>query len=100
MAVARNSTSFPTWTPDSKHLFFLSQERSKERPQPYNRVFLNGKATTARSFDFQQPTTPGTWQVGANGALQFVVFEGPVAKRYRITPGAEPGIDAALAAAK
>ena len=37
---------------------------------------------------------------GANGALQFVVFEGPVAKRYRITPGAEPGIDAALAAAK
>jgi hypothetical protein len=100
VAVARNSTSFPTWTPDSKHLFFLSQERSKERPQPYNRVFLNGKATTARSFDFQQPTTPGTWQVGANGALQFVVFEGPVAKRYRITPGAEPGIDAALAAAK
>ncbi len=100
VAVARNSTSFPTWTPDSKHLYFLSQERSKERPQPYNRVFLNGKATTARAFDFQQPATFGTWQVGANGALQFIVFEGPVAKRYRIAPGAEPGIDAVLASAK
>jgi hypothetical protein len=100
VATAGPATSFPTWTPDSKHLFWTSLERSAERPQPYPRVFLDGKATTARIFDFEQPTTYGLWQVGADGALRLVVFEGPVAKRYRITPGNDTNIDVVLAAAK
>jgi hypothetical protein len=71
-----------------------------ERPQPYARVFLDGKATTARIFDNLQPTTYGTWQVGADGALMLIVFEGPVTKRYRITPGVDSNIDQVVAAAK
>jgi hypothetical protein len=99
-ATAGNTTSFVTWTPDSKHVYWTSPEKSAERAQPYARVFLNGKPTTARIFDFDQPTTYGTWQVGADGALRLVVFEGAVAKRYRVTPGTDTNIDAVLAAAK
>jgi Tol biopolymer transport system component len=100
VATSGTATSYVSWTPDGKHVFWTSLERSKERPQPYARVFLNGQPTTARIFDFEQPTTPGIWQVGADGALRLVVFEGAVAKRYRIAPGSAPDIDAVLAKAK
>ena len=100
VAMPGNTSSFVTWTPDSKHVYWTSFEKSAERPQTYTRVFLDGKPTTARIFDFDQPTTPGIWQVGADGALQLVVFEGPVAKRYRITPGTNTNIDAVLSTAK
>lgn len=100
VATAGDTSSFATWTPDSKHLYWTSLEKSAERPNPYARVFLNGTPTTARIFDNDQPTTPGIWQVGPDGALRLVVFEGASAKRYRITPGAEPNIDSVLAALK
>ena len=58
------------------------------------------KATTALIFDFDQPATYGVWQVGADGASRLLVFEGPVAKPYRITPGTDTNIVVVLAAAK
>jgi WD40-like Beta Propeller Repeat len=100
VATAGIAPSFPTWTPDSKHVYWTSLEKSAERPQPFSRVFLDGKATTARIFDTVQPATYGIRQVGGNGALQLLVFEGPMTKRYRITPGADSNIDSVLAAAK
>lgn len=47
-----------------------------------------------------KPTAPGAWEVGADGALRLVVFEGPVTKRYRVIPGTDTNIDVVLAAAK
>jgi hypothetical protein len=100
IVAAGNTTSFPSWTPDSKHVYWMAQEKTAERPQAFPRVFLNGKATTVRIVDFQQPTTYGHWQVGADGSLKLVTFEGAVTKRYRIIPGADSTIDTVLAAAK
>jgi hypothetical protein len=100
VATAGIFIQFPTWTPDNKHLLFIAQEKGTERPQPYQRIFLDGAPTAARIFDFEQPTTPGLWEVGADGALQLLVFEGPVAKRYRITPEANTSIESVLANAK
>jgi hypothetical protein len=100
VATAGTGTQLPSWSPDSKHVYWTSLERSAERPNPYQRVFHNGTPTTARIFDNLQPTTFGWWQVGTDNSLKLLVFEGPVTKRYRVIPAADSSIDAVLAAKK
>jgi hypothetical protein len=95
-----NSLSFISWTPDSKHLFWLSGEKGTDRPQPYSRLVLDGAPTSLKLSYEELPPWAGPWEVAADGALQILRFDGATAKRYRITPGSGTSIETALAAAK
>jgi hypothetical protein len=63
-------------------------------------ALLHLAVVTAKLCGSGDPPLTASGQVGADGALRLVVFEGPVAKRYRITPGTDTNIDVVLAAAK
>jgi hypothetical protein len=99
-SIGLNYLSFINWTPDSKHLFWLSGEKGTDRPQPYSRVVLDGAPTSVKLSYEEMPSSPGPWEVGADGTLQILRFDGPTAKRYRIAPGSGTSIETALAAAK
>ena len=95
-----NSISLVNWTPDGRHLYWTSLEKGSDRPQAYVRVVLDGAPTSLKFSAGDLPPWAGPWEVGADGALQILLFDGATAKRYRITPGSTAGIDTALAAAK
>ena len=76
-----------TFTPDSRHLFWLANSSSGQT------VYLDGRP--AARFDFNQlmQLAPGTWEMGADGTLTVVAQSGDAIKRFRITPGSDTGLD-------
>jgi hypothetical protein len=94
-----NSIGLISWSADGKHLYWTSAEKASDRAQPYARVVLDGAPTSLKFSDGDMPPYAGPWEVGAEGALQILLFDGATAKRYRITPGSRD-IETALAAAK
>jgi hypothetical protein len=88
----------PTFTPDGKHLFWLTGDGQREVME----VWLDGK----KVYEFDsQGTRPLTgdgagWVMGADGVLTFVIQTVDGFKRVRITPGADNGVEAMLAKAK
>ncbi|HJQ96679.1 MAG TPA: hypothetical protein VJ826_00120 [Candidatus Polarisedimenticolaceae bacterium] len=92
-----NNGQFLSWSPDSKHLFWVSGEGNPG--QAVYRVYVNGKASQAR-YTGEQPVYAGTWEIGADNVLSMLVFDGLDTKRWRVTPDPAVTIDAALAAVK
>jgi hypothetical protein len=88
----------PTFTPDGKHLFWLTLDGQREMME----VWLDGK----KVYEFDsQGTRPLTgdgagWVMGADGVLTFVIQTVDGFKRVRVTPGREHGVDAMLTKGK
>lgn len=96
---------FPSFTPDSQHLFWAADEPAKVQGQPPSIVvYVDGQeAVRANGYFFQQ--NPGTFDMDRNGVVTYLAADGDVAKRYRITAPAETSVatliaDAAAAQAK
>jgi hypothetical protein len=76
--------AFPTFTPDSQHLFWLGSEVFPDRPQPYLVVYVDGKSTV-RFSESHFLGTKGSWDITKEGVLTLVTVVDDVVKRYRIT---------------
>lgn len=75
--------SFLSWTPDGNHVLWISDEKLGQ--QQSMSVVVDGKPSPLK-FSGDQPAYPGVWQIGTDGVLQFLVFEGQATKRFRLTP--------------
>lgn len=64
---------FPSFTSDSKHVFWVATEVGE--PYPVYRVFGDGKASPVK-FTGDQPHNHGTWDPDGPSSVLFLVFEG------------------------
>jgi hypothetical protein len=86
--------TFPTFTPDSKHLFWLVEDGARSLVK----ILLDGRSVY--EFDAQGSAplkVPGGWTMGESGVLTFFIQTVEGFKRVRITPGAEDGLEALVA---
>jgi hypothetical protein len=86
----------PLFTPDGRHLTWF--DRVPE--DPHWVVFIDGKPTVKVDDDQRLATTPGTWEMGADGVLTVIGRLDGVIKRFRITPGSDTSIETLLSKAK
>lgn len=87
----------PTFTPDSRHLFWLAVDGNNS----VIKVYLDGKPV----YEFDERgylplRSPGNWEVAGDGTLTFIVQGVDGFKRVRIIPGVENGFEAWLAQGK
>jgi hypothetical protein len=86
--------TFPTFTPDSKHLFWIIEDGNRS----VGRVFLDGRPVYEFDERGREPLkAPGGWTVDEQGVLTFFIQTVDGFKRVRITPGAEDGVEAFVA---
>ena len=99
-AVAHGTTpriELPTFTPDAKHLFWIAMAPNNQDMQ----VFLDGNVVFEFDGQGRGPLAdPGSWYMGADGVLTFIVQTVEGFKRVRVTPGPDNGIEAMLARGK
>jgi hypothetical protein len=85
----------PHFTPDSRHLFWIEQEK------PYYRVYLDGEPVA--QYDLISgpwESDPRMWEMGADGVFSLMGPSGSEVKRIRITPGPGTSIETMIAKAK
>jgi Tol biopolymer transport system component len=85
---------FPTFTPDSKHLYWIVEDGNRS----LLRIFLDGRAVYEFDERGREPLrAPGGWTVDEHGVLTFFIQTVEGFKRVRITPGTEDGVEAFVA---
>ncbi|MEO8564248.1 MAG: hypothetical protein ABI601_19365 [bacterium] len=86
--------TFPTFTPDSKHLFWLVEDGNHS----LIKIFLDGRSVYEFDEQGREPLkAPGGWTMGEGGTLTFFIQTVDGFKRVRITPDAEDGVEALVA---
>jgi dipeptidyl aminopeptidase/acylaminoacyl peptidase len=86
-----------TFTPDSQHVAW-AVPGLKDNVGVY-RVFVDGREVLASKISGAD-NTAGTWEMGSDGTLTFLGFDGDALKRFRIPPPGDSSIATMLAAAK
>lgn len=76
-----------TFTPDGRHLYWLAGTGNQQT------VYVDGRPAVQFDGNQQLQLAGGTWEVGADGTLTIVAQAGDAIKRFRITPGADTGVD-------
>jgi Tol biopolymer transport system component len=87
----------PTFTPDGRHLFWLVVAGQRSMIE----LWLDGRMIY--EFDDQGLAplrNPGSWEMGTDGVLTFIIQTVDGFKRVRVTPGPENGFEAFLAQGK
>jgi hypothetical protein len=86
-----------TFTPDGKHLFWLSRLPTA----PRHVIYLDGErvAEIDQTLGLENETE-AWWSMGNDGVLTFIGQDGGTMKRYRITPGAGSSVETMLAKAR
>lgn len=87
----------PTFTPDGRHLFWMAYAGQRSMME----VWLDGTMIYEFDGQGQEPLRhPGTWEMGPDGVLTFLIQTVDGFKRVRVTPGAENGFEAFRAQGK
>jgi Tol biopolymer transport system component len=81
----------PTFTPDGKHLFWLTTDRTNQQ-----QVFADGVACAQFAGGFLIPSGR-TWEMGDDGALTVLAQDGEKLRRLRITPSSSAGVETLVA---
>lgn len=86
----------PTFTPDGRHLLWAAQVHSPDFKIQEFVVFVDGRSSAR--FDFSNDNVgllrvPGAWEMGTDGVLTFIAFQGNAIKRFRITAPEDTSID-------
>ncbi len=84
----------PTFTPDGKHLFWLTIDQRANQQQ----IFADGVACAQFTGGFLVPSGR-TWEMGEDGALTVVVQDGEKMRRLRITPTSNASVETLVASA-
>lgn len=92
----------PTFTPDSRHLFWYDRVApSVEEPQGHFQLYVDGEPSVKFAppfYSYDRGNIQGaTWEMGADGTLQFLVVADNSIKRVRVTPSPEKTIANLLA---
>jgi thiol-disulfide isomerase/thioredoxin len=87
---------YPTFTPDSKHLFWIAAEPGS-RPEAMSVVHLDGQPVARGNAHFFKEMK-NTFTVDKDGVATFLAVDGNTAKRYRITPSPDTSVATMLAA--
>lgn len=85
--------SAPLFTPDSQHVFWLENERHPSGTGTVYVLHVNGQSTGIRinAGDVLKDTN-GTWEIGTDGTLTLLTFDGGSMKRYRVSPSSSTNI--------
>jgi hypothetical protein len=87
----------PTFTPDSRHLFWLVVAGQRSMME----LWLDGKMIYEFDDQGREPLrNPGSWEMGTDGVLTFIIQTVEGFRRVRVTPGPENGFEAFLAQGK
>lgn len=90
----------PMFTPDGKHIFWIGNRRATTSTDHDSELlYVDGKATEVK-FRSMVATSPGNFEIGADGTLTFIARTEDTLRRYRVTPGTDTDIDAMIAAGK
>lgn len=84
----------PTFTPDGKHLFWLTIDQRANQQQ----IFADGVACAQFTGGFLIPQGR-TWEMGEDGVLTVVVQDGEKMRRLRITPSSGASVETLVASA-
>jgi hypothetical protein len=109
-SAAMGGIAYATFTPDSKHLFWLATEKTAEPNTIEHVVYVDGQPTIKLARGVMLGGK-GAWQMDAKGAVTLLGVNGNNVKRYRIAASddmdvekmitrAEEAQAAAIAAAK
>jgi hypothetical protein len=79
----------PTFTPDSQHLLWAVRETSTAF-RPRYQLYVDGRPTLTFEESFE--AYPWSWEMGEDGVLQFLAFDGPVIKRYRVKADSDTSV--------
>jgi hypothetical protein len=85
----------PTFTPDSRHLAWMTAEG----PTTRTTVCMDGASCARLDALMLIPTSTRNWEMGDDGVLTVLGQDGEKMKRLRITPSATVTVDTMLAAA-
>jgi hypothetical protein len=86
--------TLPTFTPDSKHLFWLVEDGNHS----LIKIFLDGRSVYEFDAQGNAPLkAPGGWTMDERGTLTFFIQTVEGFKRVRVTPGTEDGFEAFVA---
>ena len=86
----------PTFTADSRHLYWMSNGLN----EPKYIFYLDGKEVLKIDFMNLMVNRPFWWEVGPDGALRAAIVDQGSVKRIQITPGTETSVETMLANAK
>ena len=95
-----NLIARPTFTPDSKHLFWIGHrppETSDDRESAV--LYVDGKPTSIHFITEGDASMSGNWEVSADGVLNFVARSNDDLKRFRVTPAPDRTLTTMLAEA-
>ena len=89
VALTPNFMRRPTFTPDSRHVLWVTRE-SKPGETPQFQLYVDGRPALryAPSFELE----PATWGMRADGTLQFLAIDGDVVKRHRVSADSETNL--------
>jgi hypothetical protein len=90
---AQQSIAFPTFTPDSKHLFWLATEKVPNGTQLQHVLYVDGTPVKNFAREGNLIAVNGTFAMDENGVFTMVGLVGDTVKRLRVTPAADMDID-------
>ena len=85
----------PTFTPDGKHLFWLTLDPRASQQQ----IWVDGVACAQFANGGFQLPSGRTWEMGEDGVLTALVQDGERMRRLRITPSSSAGVETLVASA-
>lgn len=91
--------TYPAFTPDSKHLFWMAAERQAGRPGTEYVAYVDGHPAV-RFTSEQMLNTKGSWRMNADGSVTCVGVSGDAMKRFRITPASDMDVESFIARAE
>jgi hypothetical protein len=96
VAANTRKISFPTFTPDGAHFFWVAEEAAKIQGQPPSTVVYADGVEAVRANGYFFSAVAGTFTMDSAGAVTFFAADGDMAKRYRITAGSDTNVASLL----
>jgi hypothetical protein len=93
---ATQNLTEPTFTPDGKHLFWLTFDQHGGQQQ--QQIFADGVACAQFTGGFLIPSGR-TWEMGEDGVLTVLAQDGEKMRRLRITPSPTASVETLVASA-